>query len=45
MGANLARYHDIDVAAQTAEDFDGDKWSRSPKLKNGLREPYAMQRA
>ncbi|MDG2242339.1 MAG: amidohydrolase family protein [Rhodospirillaceae bacterium] len=43
MGANLARYHDIDIAAQRQK-IDGDKWSRA-KAENGLREPYAMQRA
>jgi len=42
MGANLARYHDIDIAAQRQK-IAGDKWSRA-KVENGLREPYAMQR-
>jgi uncharacterized protein len=43
LGANLARYHDIDIAAQRRK-ISGDKWSVA-KAKNGLREPYVMQRA
>jgi uncharacterized protein len=43
LGANLARYHDIDIARQRLK-IAGDKWSRA-KSRDGLREPYIMQRA
>ncbi len=43
LGANLARYHGIDIAAQRKK-IAGDKWSLA-KTANGLREPYIMQRA
>ncbi|NKB43558.1 MAG: amidohydrolase family protein [Alphaproteobacteria bacterium] len=43
LGANLARYHGIDIATQRQKIAD-DKWSRA-KAENGLREPYVVQRA
>ena len=42
LGANLARYHGIDIPAQRRK-IAGDKWSVA-NAKNGLREPYIMQR-
>jgi predicted TIM-barrel fold metal-dependent hydrolase len=43
LGENLARYHGIDVVKQRAK-IAGDRWSAA-KAKNGLREPYIIQRA
>jgi predicted TIM-barrel fold metal-dependent hydrolase len=42
LGGNLARYHGIDVAAQRRK-IANDRFSRTV-AKNGLREPYVMQR-
>ena len=42
LGANLARYHGIDIPTQRRK-IAGDKWSVA-NAKNGLREPYIMQR-
>jgi hypothetical protein len=43
LGGNLARYHGIDVKAQRAK-ISTDKYSVAVR-KNGLREPYVIQRA
>ncbi|MFL2770986.1 MAG: amidohydrolase family protein [Rhodospirillaceae bacterium] len=42
LGANLARYHGIDIPAQRLKIAE-DKWSVANQT-NGLREPYIMQR-
>jgi len=43
LGANLARYHGIDIPSQRLKIAD-DKWSVA-KRENGLRAPYIMQRS
>jgi|TARA_B110000438_G_scaffold300251_1_gene352221 predicted TIM-barrel fold metal-dependent hydrolase len=43
LGANLARYHGIDIPSQRLK-IAGDKWSVA-KRENGLRAPYIMQRS
>ncbi|MDX2222184.1 MAG: amidohydrolase family protein, partial [Rhodospirillaceae bacterium] len=43
LGANLARYHRIDIAAQRAK-IAQDRWSGYVRT-NGLREPYVVQRS
>lgn len=43
LGANLARYHGIDIPAQRQK-IASDTWSQY-KRRNGLREPYIMQRS
>ncbi len=43
LGANLARYHGIDIPARRRK-IAGDKWGVA-KAEKGLREPYIIQRS